>query len=132
MAVTVRTGAYREVMTTARGRLMRLREDLLRHRAEVEESLAAMTVSQGDEGTIATHIADAASDLLEAQTTVGALARIDAELAEVDAALDRLERGTYGVCIDCGEMIDPARLKALPTTTRCLRCQTHFEYRTGA
>lgn len=130
--MTARTGAYREVMTTARGRLLRLREDLLRDRAEVEETLAAMTVSQEDEGTIATHMADAASDLLEAQTITGNLARIDDELAEIDEALERLERGTYGICIDCGEMIDPARLKALPTALRCLRCQTLFEARTSA
>ncbi|MDI3342078.1 MAG: TraR/DksA C4-type zinc finger protein [Sphaerobacter sp.] len=127
-----RPAAYREVMATARERLLGRRAELEQHRASVERLLAALTDSQEAEGTIATHIADAASDLMEAQATVGTLTEIDREVADIDEALARLERGTYGVCIDCGELIDPARLKALPTAVRCLRCQTHYEHRIQA
>lgn len=42
-------------------------------------------------------------------------------VAEVDAALARLDAGTYGVCAVGGEPIDPARLAARPTATTCVR-----------
>jgi RNA polymerase-binding transcription factor DksA len=50
-----------------------------------------------------------------------------AEQADVAAALARIADGTYGVCIDCGDTIDPGRLDAWPTAKRCIRCQTHYE-----
>ena len=42
-------------------------------------------------------------------------------LTEVDGALDRVARGTYGVCVVCGDLIPPARLAARPFASRCLR-----------
>ena len=43
-------------------------------------------------------------------------------LTEIVEALQRIERGTYGVCDDCGERIAMARLEALPTATSCISC----------
>jgi DnaK suppressor protein len=48
-------------------------------------------------------------------------------LREVEDALDRLEEGTYGVCKDCGIPIKLERLKILPFTTYCVRCQEKRE-----
>ena len=48
-------------------------------------------------------------------------------LREVEDALDRLEEGTYGICEDCGAAIKLERLKALPFTTCCVRCQEKRE-----
>lgn len=45
-----------------------------------------------------------------------------AELALVRRALGRLEAGTYGECQKCGEMINEARLQALPWAENCIRC----------
>src|SRR5215475_9437496 len=42
-------------------------------------------------------------------------------------ALDRLRGGEYGVCEECGEAIAPARLRALPEVTTCIRCQDRLE-----
>lgn len=127
----VQTPAHREVVVTARGRLLRRREDLLRQRAQLLGRLHAMTVSQYDEGVMATHPADAATDLAVAQAAQGDLFRINEELQDIAAALERIEAGTYGVCINCGELVDPARLRAFPTAKRCLRCQREYEYRRG-
>ncbi|OYO16519.1 TraR/DksA family transcriptional regulator [Enemella evansiae] len=44
------------------------------------------------------------------------------QLERIDAALERLDEGTYGVCTACGEPIADERLEALPTTTRCITC----------
>jgi RNA polymerase-binding transcription factor DksA len=44
------------------------------------------------------------------------------ELAQVRAALARMEAGSYGECVVCGEEIPPARLRAVPTATTCVAC----------
>ena len=43
------------------------------------------------------------------------------------AALERLNDGAYGLCDECGEPIAPARLKAVPEVTTCIRCQDRIE-----
>lgn len=42
-------------------------------------------------------------------------------------ALERLTEGEYGVCVECGEQIAPARLRALPEVQTCVRCQDRIE-----
>ena len=44
------------------------------------------------------------------------------EIRQIQGALKRIAEGTYGVCAKCGEDIDPRRLEALPTATRCISC----------
>jgi DnaK suppressor protein len=46
-------------------------------------------------------------------------------------ALQRLHGGEYGICDECGENIAPARLRAMPEVTTCIRCQDRLE-RTAA
>lgn len=43
--------------------------------------------------------------------------------SSIDAALDRIAKGTYGFCTNCGQMIDTDRLAVLPTATLCLACE---------
>jgi DnaK suppressor protein len=45
----------------------------------------------------------------------------------LSAALDRLNEGEYGVCVECAEPIGPARLDALPEVQTCVRCQAGLE-----
>ena len=42
-------------------------------------------------------------------------------------ALDRLRDGEYGICVECGEPIAPARLRAMPEVQTCVRCQDRLE-----
>ncbi len=44
-------------------------------------------------------------------------------------ALRRIQDGTYGICVDCGILIPPARLQVKPEATRCIDCQTECENR---
>ena len=44
------------------------------------------------------------------------------EIQRIEHALKRISEGTYGKCAHCGADIDPKRLKALPTATRCISC----------
>lgn len=50
---------------------------------------------------------------------------------DLNAALDRIQAGVYGVCIDCGSDIGFERLSAYPTAKRCIRCQ-HLREKTFA
>lgn len=50
-----------------------------------------------------------------------------AELATIDAALDRMAQGLYGQCQDCGVTIPDARLNAYPMALRCVSCQDAAE-----
>jgi DnaK suppressor protein len=43
-------------------------------------------------------------------------------LADVERALGKLDKGTYGACEDCGKPIGEARLEAIPSTRRCIAC----------
>jgi RNA polymerase-binding protein DksA len=48
-------------------------------------------------------------------------------LQAIDAALQRIENGTYGICQNCGQPIGAERLEALPWTTRCIDCKRREE-----
>jgi RNA polymerase-binding protein DksA len=48
---------------------------------------------------------------------------IQGQLADVDQALKRLETGTYGICANCREKIQPERLEIMPTAVLCIECQ---------
>jgi DnaK suppressor protein len=45
----------------------------------------------------------------------------------ITAALERLDEGEYGVCVECGERIAAARLRVMPEVTTCVRCQDRLE-----
>jgi DnaK suppressor protein len=51
------------------------------------------------------------------------------ELASVDAALARIEAGTYGMCTACGTRIPLRRLNVAPQAARCMPCQENAEHR---
>ncbi|MFH0941708.1 MAG: TraR/DksA C4-type zinc finger protein [Chloroflexota bacterium] len=53
--------------------------------------------------------------------------RIRDQLAEIDHALAKFEKGTYGFCDRCGVAIDPARLEALPQASLCLKCKAEVK-----
>jgi DnaK suppressor protein len=48
--------------------------------------------------------------------------RVQGKLEALEAALRRVEEGTYGLCETCGRAIEPERLAALPTATLCVVC----------
>jgi DnaK suppressor protein len=53
--------------------------------------------------------------------------RLVERVNRLSAALDRLNDGEYGVCVECGEGISPARLHAVPEVDTCVRCQDGIE-----
>ena len=105
---------------------------LVRRRLAEERERLLKEISQqeilGKENTgYATHMADDASEVYEQAKNLALREHLERMLNQVEAALARLDAGTYGICEDCGEPIDPARLEALPYATLCLECQQRRE-----
>ena len=74
-------------------------------------------------GEVAEHLLETltlARENSEHELLYAELAAEGEQLAEVEAALERLRLGTYGVCAETGEPIDPERLRAIPWTRFCL------------
>jgi len=55
------------------------------------------------------------------------LTRDDAELRDIEAALRRMDDGSYGICTDCGVEVGAERLHAEPEAARCIDCQRRHE-----
>ena len=67
--------------------------------------------------------AAAATQVFEQQRDLALRDRSIQQLELVDAALARLDDGTFGTCLRCGKPIAPARLEALPWAAHCIECQ---------
>jgi DnaK suppressor protein len=95
--------------------------------AMLQESMAEVTQAlDAPEEHLADEL-DAAEASSERQLRSSLLAQSQRQLQQVEAALRRLEAGTYGLCERCGQAIRPERLSALPYATTCLNCQAHYE-----
>jgi RNA polymerase-binding protein DksA len=64
-----------------------------------------------------------ATETLELEKRLALENRIRQELSNVDHALDKIQKGTYGNCDNCEKPIDPARLEALPQANLCMDCK---------
>jgi RNA polymerase-binding transcription factor DksA len=73
------------------------------------------------------HPADQGSETFEAELDQTALAILDAEAEDVQTAMQRLEEGTYGICIIGGEEIPEGRLEAIPEALRCIEHQRIYD-----
>ncbi len=73
------------------------------------------------------HPGDTAGELTDADQQNAVLENSAEHREQVLAALARLDDGTYGVCVDCGQPIAPARLDVRPEASRCLADQEKAE-----
>jgi DnaK suppressor protein len=68
------------------------------------------------------HLADLGTHTQDQDVALGLLQNERQELRDIDAALERLEEGRYGLCNACGQAIPPGRLEAMPQASRCVPC----------
>jgi DnaK suppressor protein len=80
-----------------------------------------------DAGGVATDPADDADALADYERTQMLVSNAQEMLEDINAALARLDAGTYGICTNCGQEIDPRRLEALPWVSHCINCQAALE-----
>ncbi|CAM3766276.1 TraR/DksA family transcriptional regulator [Nocardioides zeicaulis] len=108
-------------------------DDVRRHlHAEREAAQARLASLTGDFDAVVAASLDSNADdehdpeghtIAFERSQIGAIvAQVRRHLAELDAALGRVDAGTYGSCEACGLPIAPARLEALPAARRCILC----------
>jgi RNA polymerase-binding transcription factor len=101
------------------------KEALLRKRGEILSSGGGVKPLQTsmENNSRQGDLADQASGNNEVHIQLK-LKQTDAKILQaIEEALWRMEKGTYGVCRDCGEPIAPARLNAIPWTRVCITCK---------
>jgi RNA polymerase-binding protein DksA len=74
----------------------------------------------GDLSKVPTHDADVGTDNFEQEFTLGLLESERILLAEINEAMERIDKGTFGICLGTGGPIDAARLKARPWAKYCI------------
>jgi len=100
-----------------------LHASLKEEQARLEAVIAQIEAEGGTNLGYGNHMADDASEAYEQAKDLALRQNSEKLLAQVNEALARFERGTYGICQQCRQEIDPARLEALPYANLCLRCQ---------
>lgn len=104
--------------------LLKKREEILEMLESHRQSLVE-SATQNDKplGTPYSIHMEYGTETEEREKTMFFIAREEKMLNYIDAALMRIERGTYGVCISCGKLIDKRRLEAVPHTQLCIECK---------
>lgn len=101
--------------------LLDAKRELVNELLELESDLDLLTSEQDIE----------LMDNVQSEVPEQLLARLDERdrerLEAIEAALQRIETGTYGTCAACGQEIETRRLDALPAAEHCLRCQEAAE-----
>lgn len=76
---------------------------------------------------ITSHPADLGTDVFERDLNLGLVTEESEVLHDVRDALDRIEKGNYGICEACGGQVEPGRLSVIPYARNCLECQKKAE-----
>jgi len=110
----------------------RLRELRSRLRGDVDQlanSALKKTRSEtnGDLSSMPIHMADIGSDNFEQEFTLSLMENEEGTLDAIEAALERIDSGAYGLCEECGVKIPKARLLAIPYAPFCVKCAEHHE-----
>ncbi len=105
----------------------------LRSRLESEQKRLLMELEQMETSAQPTEVRregspfgkreEEATESFELEKRLALERQLRGHLAEIEQALRKLEKGTYGLCDVCGQPIDPGRLEALPEANLCLNCK---------
>jgi len=111
--------------------LEELKKSLLAEKAELGKNLSAIAkpvnLQKGDYETAFEDIGsdrdDNATEVEQYADNLPVEATLEKKLQEVLEALDRMEKGAYGTCVNCGQAIDIERLKINPSAKTCVKCK---------
>lgn len=112
---TLDTDRFRDALTTERERVAAALENLK------NENPGSIEDETGDE-TQDQHLGDTATATHDRELDYTLADNEENLLAQIDAALERIEAGTYGVCTNCGKPIGEERLEARPWAALCIDC----------
>jgi DnaK suppressor protein len=110
-------GKYQDLRAQLESEHKRLTEEL------VKVQTSASTSEERREGSPFGKREEEATETLELEKRLALENRIRQELSGIEHALEKFEKGTYGLCDNCGQLIDPERLEALPQASLCVNCK---------
>lgn len=114
------------------------KQHLLMLRARLRGDVSAManaalnktrSESSGDLSSMPIHMADVGTDNFEQEFTLGLMENEEETIGRIEGALERIEEGVYGVCLECEGKIPKARLNVIPFTPHCVKCASKLEGR---
>ncbi len=103
-----------------------LKKSLLQRREMLQQQVATHSFEKVSDGQVSDTGDEALALSMEKLQNSLQLTEIN-ELRLIEEALSRMERGEYGICIECGEPISEQRLKYQPYAARCIICQEELE-----
>lgn len=106
--------------------LKELKEDLLSMKKNLEEQAELKDTQDLDTDEVSfgdNHLAEYATEYVDKQTRIAERNLNEEHLKEVKEALDRIEKGSYGICVDTGKAIPFERLKAIPYAKRTVEAK---------
>ena len=117
------TARFRDLLTDRRRAVANALDNLHKENAGSLEDETGELVS----GSADQHMADTATETVERE--IGNTLELHDErlLVAIDAALGRIDAGTYGKCVNCGAQIPEERLEAMPWATLCIECKRKEE-----
>jgi RNA polymerase-binding transcription factor DksA len=109
--------------TAARERLNEEKDRLTALIGNLAENGEGEPAGADELASVDQHPADAGSETFEREKDMAILSNLEEQITEVDAAMKRLEDGTYGTCEKCGKPIGDERLDVVPTARYCVEDQ---------
>ena len=104
------------------------RERILKELGRIEESINAAAEDQnGSNQSYSNHLADLGTDYMEKEKNFYYASQEGHYLRSLDEALERIERGEYGSCLECGDLITKKRLDVVPSAKLCITCKSNQE-----
>jgi DnaK suppressor protein len=106
------------------------RDQLLQLRARLLGDMNQMTdtaLQDADVVRMPSDMADVGTDAFEQELTLDLLGNEKEVLQQIEAALERIENGSFGKCEECGRSIAKARLDAIPYAALCVKCASEAE-----
>lgn len=93
----------------------------------IEEEIQGLQSGQTGNQSYSNHMADIGTDAMETEQAFMHASQGTDYLLALEAAIKRVEKGTYGVCDSCGEKIPPRRLEAYLAAMLCVACKSKRE-----
>ncbi|MBI2192553.1 MAG: TraR/DksA C4-type zinc finger protein [Planctomycetes bacterium] len=112
-----------EEIVTYRKRLLELRKVLQGDAS----NLADQALRRETGPHLPMHMADLGTDTFDQEFALGLLQNEEAEIREIDEALERISDGSFGHCESCSHPIPASRLEAIPYARLCMQCKQKEE-----
>jgi len=111
--------------------LKKIKEELLKEKTRLETDLADFTIKQGKSNVTVfpeygDHSGENASEVASYDNDLSVRNTLEKDLKDIRKALERIEKGTYGVCKYCHKEITHQRLTIRPTSSACITCKKKF------